>query len=149
MSTTNKTNKTPSAGGSKTAHKPHCISGNKGPEWTGSPNPANPDNEWICDECGAIIPAVYRPGRLRSAKIRAGVKLASLFAALVGLVGCETGGYYSAAPAAVGPCGGYYPAAASGYTVMSPAGMTVVSPDGLGGYMVMGPQGSAMILPNY
>jgi hypothetical protein len=26
-------------------------------EWTGSPNPANPDNEWICDECGGVIDA--------------------------------------------------------------------------------------------
>ena len=29
----------------------------RGPEWSGSPNPANPDNEWICDECGSGIPA--------------------------------------------------------------------------------------------
>jgi hypothetical protein len=40
-----------------TEHKPTCTSGNIGPEWTGEPNPQNPDNEWICDECGAIITA--------------------------------------------------------------------------------------------
>jgi hypothetical protein len=28
-----------------------------GPEWSGSPNPANPDNEWLCDECGRVIDA--------------------------------------------------------------------------------------------
>ena len=28
-----------------------------GPEWSGSPNPDNPDNEWICDDCGKIIEA--------------------------------------------------------------------------------------------
>jgi|HubBroStandDraft_1064217.scaffolds.fasta_scaffold49021_4 hypothetical protein len=26
-------------------------------EWSGSPNPVNPDNEWICDECGEVIAA--------------------------------------------------------------------------------------------
>ena len=31
-----------------------CITG---PEWSGYPNPANPDNEWICDDCGKIISA--------------------------------------------------------------------------------------------
>ena len=38
------------------AHTPECKSGN-GQEWSGYPNPANPDNEWICDECGAVISA--------------------------------------------------------------------------------------------
>lgn len=28
-----------------------------GPEWDGSPNPANPDNEWVCDDCGRVIKA--------------------------------------------------------------------------------------------
>lgn len=26
-------------------------------EWSGSPNPENPANEWICDECDEIIDA--------------------------------------------------------------------------------------------
>ena len=29
-----------------------CIAG---PEWSGSQNPANPDHEWICDDCGRVI----------------------------------------------------------------------------------------------
>ena len=41
----------------ETEHKSDCISGNQGPEWSGSPNPDNPDNEWICNECNAVIPA--------------------------------------------------------------------------------------------
>ena len=41
----------------KTEHKKSCKSGNNGPEWSGYPNPANPDNEWICDECGGVIDA--------------------------------------------------------------------------------------------
>jgi len=28
-----------------------------GPEWSGRPNPENPDNEWLCDECGRAVPA--------------------------------------------------------------------------------------------
>lgn len=35
-------------------HAAECVSG-KG-EWSGSPNPDNPDEEWICDECGGVIP---------------------------------------------------------------------------------------------
>jgi hypothetical protein len=35
----------------------HPCTCERGPEWSGSPNPANPDNEWICDECGAVIAA--------------------------------------------------------------------------------------------
>jgi len=31
-----------------------CITG---PEWSGSPNPKNPDNEWVCDDCGRVIRA--------------------------------------------------------------------------------------------
>lgn len=26
-------------------------------EWSGSPNPKNPDNEWLCDACNRVIPA--------------------------------------------------------------------------------------------
>jgi hypothetical protein len=36
-------------------HSPECKSGNVGPEWSGAPNPDNPDEEWICDECGGVI----------------------------------------------------------------------------------------------
>lgn len=28
-----------------------------GPEWSGSVNPNGLDNEWICDDCGRVIPA--------------------------------------------------------------------------------------------
>lgn len=28
-----------------------------GPEWSGSPNPKDPDNSWVCDDCGRVIPA--------------------------------------------------------------------------------------------
>ncbi len=28
-----------------------------GPQWSGSPNPANPDTEWLCDDCGRVIKA--------------------------------------------------------------------------------------------
>lgn len=31
-----------------------CVTG---PEWSGSPNPANPDKEWVCDDCARVIPA--------------------------------------------------------------------------------------------
>lgn len=26
-----------------------------GPEWSGSPNPANPDHQWVCDDCDQVI----------------------------------------------------------------------------------------------
>ena len=39
-------------------HTPICVSGNDGPEWFGSQNPANPDHEWLCDECGGVISTV-------------------------------------------------------------------------------------------
>lgn len=29
-------------------------------QWSGSPNPANPDNEWICDDCDRVIAAEPR-----------------------------------------------------------------------------------------
>ena len=60
-------------------HRASCVSGNQGPEWSGSPNPADPDNSWI----------------------RARVKLASLILAAAGLVGCETGGSYQSSSPAV------------------------------------------------
>lgn len=28
-----------------------------GPEWSGSPNPANPDHQWVCDDCDQVINA--------------------------------------------------------------------------------------------
>jgi hypothetical protein len=34
-------------------HAATCKTAND--EWSGSPNPDNPDEEWICDECGGII----------------------------------------------------------------------------------------------
>lgn len=37
-------------------HTDSCISQHT--EWSGSPNPDNPDNEWVCDECDAVIPAI-------------------------------------------------------------------------------------------
>lgn len=41
---------------SKAPREPKCHC-HTGPEWSGSPNPANPDNEWVCDDCGRVIPA--------------------------------------------------------------------------------------------
>lgn len=38
-----------------TGHKHDCFGNHS--EWSGSPNPDNPDAEWICDECGGIISA--------------------------------------------------------------------------------------------
>jgi hypothetical protein len=37
-------------------HKEPC-SANYREEWSGSPDPERPDTHWICDECGAFIPA--------------------------------------------------------------------------------------------
>jgi hypothetical protein len=35
-----------------------CLTG---PEWSGSPNPDKPADEWICDDCGRVISAVDKP----------------------------------------------------------------------------------------
>lgn len=37
-------------------HKSTCKFNGEN-EWFGAPNPSNPDNEYICDGCGAIIKA--------------------------------------------------------------------------------------------
>ena len=36
-------------------HKENCPSNEKD-EWSGYPNPEDPANSWICDDCGAVIP---------------------------------------------------------------------------------------------
>lgn len=38
------------------AHKSTCVTGNGNDQWFGTPSPVNPDSEWICNECGAVIP---------------------------------------------------------------------------------------------
>lgn len=41
---------------------PECVC-LVGPEWSGSPDPERPDEQWICDDCGAIhrVPRLH-PG---------------------------------------------------------------------------------------
>ena len=40
----------------QSSHASDCPLRDKA-EWSGSPNPDDPDNEWICDGCGAVITA--------------------------------------------------------------------------------------------
>ena len=42
----------------KKGHAKTCKSAYQGPEWSGYPNPDDPDNEWICDECDGVVPVV-------------------------------------------------------------------------------------------
>lgn len=37
-------------------HRQHCNAV-LGGDWSGHPNPEDPDDEWICDNCGGIVPA--------------------------------------------------------------------------------------------
>lgn len=37
-------------------HNAGCKSLN-GEQWDGTPSAADPDNKWVCDECGATIEA--------------------------------------------------------------------------------------------
>jgi len=36
---------------------PNDCTCEQGPEWSGSPDPDDPDNSWLCDECGRTIEA--------------------------------------------------------------------------------------------
>src|SRR5947209_3309129 len=45
-------------------HAPTCKTANG--EWSGSPNPNTPDEEWICDECGRIIKSEWLLQGLKS-----------------------------------------------------------------------------------
>ena len=51
-----------------------------GPEWSVSPNPADPDNSWVCDDCGRVIACQAPATPWRERVERAADNITSAFA---------------------------------------------------------------------